>query len=169
MTRKVVRGLLDSCALKDDEIEFERPSENFMYGMGSGATPEAIRWAYIGYKFEQLISSYDEELDRLLQPTKKSRGGQPKLPRKTNDAKRALVLYATIERIREVKKISRESEIEFPLNKLIELTERLFPTYELFMKPTYKNKMLASIKRGREIWGIDKYWRGPSIQSLLNQ
>lgn len=172
MTKKVVRGLLDIVGLEDDEWELKKPSENFMYGMGLGASPEATRWAYKGYILELLLASEPsqrENVNLLLQTRKKMRGGQLKKSRQTNDAKRAFVLYATVERIREVKNLSRESKIEFPLNELIELTEQLFPTYELFKKPTYKNKMLASVKRGREIWGIDKYWRGPSLQSLLNQ
>ena len=46
MTKKRVRGLLDYMALnKGEEWEWEPPYEDFVAGMGTGATKEAMRWA----------------------------------------------------------------------------------------------------------------------------
>ena len=53
MTIKRVRGLFDYMELKEGEQwEWEPPSEDFVAGMGTGATKEAMRWAYKGYLLE---------------------------------------------------------------------------------------------------------------------
>ena len=53
MTKKQVKGLLDYIALKpDEEWEFAPNTEEYVFGMGMGASKDAIRWAYKGYMLE---------------------------------------------------------------------------------------------------------------------
>ena len=53
MPKKQVKGLLDYMALKpDEEWDFAPNSEEYVHGMGMGASKDAIRWAYMGYMLE---------------------------------------------------------------------------------------------------------------------
>jgi hypothetical protein len=51
---KPVRGLLDYISLKPGEQpEWEPISESYVPGIGTGASKDAIRWAYKGYLVER--------------------------------------------------------------------------------------------------------------------
>jgi hypothetical protein len=160
--KRKIRGLLDILVAEanDEGWELEEPSAGFMPGMGLGATEQARRWAFIGFTAE-LMRGIDAHPKRPV--------GQPKKQcRFSNDAKRAVVIYVTLERHRSHRGIDRNMKIELSLTELIAKAQKLFPEYEIFDKPTYGNKMYASVKRGRKIFGIDKYWRGPDLGSLFN-
>ncbi|MDD9726529.1 hypothetical protein PVV74_13750 [Roseovarius sp. SK2] len=150
------KGLLDVAIAEANGLAWQPDKENF--GLGLGATEDARRWVELGHFFERYL--------RAPRPAKRGPGQPSKNPTRTNDAKRALVIYLTLERVREVKEIKREAKFETPLRTLIELAEDTFPTHGLFNKPKAQNKMLASVKRGREILGIDEHWRGPPIDEL---
>ena len=159
--KRTVNGLLDymEAMNNEEEWEFETPSADFVPGIGFGATEQATRWAWIGRRTE-LMSGVEIHPKRPV--------GQPKKRAEfTNDTKRAFLLYSTVERIRSLNSIERQSKIKLPLLELISLTQRLFPTNGLFDKPTHENKMYASVKRGRKTLGIDEFWRGPEIESLF--
>jgi hypothetical protein len=69
MVKKQIRGLLDYTSVNNDEDwEFAPLSEEYMIGMGLGASREATRWAFKGYMLElhQTWASY------------KKKGGQEK-------------------------------------------------------------------------------------------
>ncbi len=150
------KGLLDVAFAEANGLAWQLETENF--GLGPGATEDAKRWVELGHFVEKYLCT--------LKPAKRGPGQPSKAPTRTNDAKRALLIYLTLERVREVKEIKREAKFETPLRTLIELAEGTFPTHGLFNKPKAQNKMLASVKRGREILGIDDYWRGPPIDEL---
>ena len=67
MAKKQVRGLLDYMALEDGEDwEFPPLSENYMFGMGLGASKDAIRWACKGYMLEmaQNMATFKKKVGR---------------------------------------------------------------------------------------------------------
>lgn len=154
-----VKGLLDVAAAEANGSYWQLDTESI--GLGFGTTEHAKRWAELGQSVETYL--------RILKHARRGPGQPSKAPTQTNDAKRALLIYLTLERVREVKGIKREAKLEMPLRKLIYLTENTFPTHGLFNKPKAQNKMLASVKRGREILGIDDHWRGPLTDELLDQ
>ena len=51
--KKQVKGLLDYISLKpNEEAEYASNSEDYVFGMGLGATKQATRWAYKGFLLE---------------------------------------------------------------------------------------------------------------------
>lgn len=53
MAKRVVKGLLDdTTGIEGVDWEFAPPSEEYMIGMGLGASREATRWAFKGYMLE---------------------------------------------------------------------------------------------------------------------
>lgn len=99
---------------------------------------------------------------------KRRRGQPPKASINTNDAQRALILYELVELLRVANSISRDRKIKFPLSQLIQLARQILPDQKLLGKPQYRNKLHASLKKGRGILGIDEHWRGPPLESLFN-
>lgn len=96
--------------------------------------------------------------------------GRPPVPKMlSKNVKRAFVLYVAAEHYRNEHGLSRNIELHLTTSQLIDLAKSLYPCRGIFDKPVDPNKMLASIKRGREILGIKKGWRGPEPQSLLNR
>lgn len=113
-----------------------------------------------GLALEQFYNLHSKRLPR--------RAGAPrKNPKLSNDAKRAFLLYAVAERIREVGNHPRSATIEMPTKKMIELAEKLFDTHGLFNKNKADNKLYQGVKRGRVILGIDAYWRGKPMDKIL--
>ena len=53
--KRKVRGLLDlvEAEMLGEDWEIEESSPDFVFGMGTGATKEATRWAYLGMLWEQ--------------------------------------------------------------------------------------------------------------------
>lgn len=140
--KRKVRGLFDAMDAEVDGVEWElEPS----LGLGLGATEDAKRWAEIGREAERLASL---SLDHLRSP-KRGRGQPPKPQELTNDAQRAFTLYMTARCLRDVAGVDRDATIEIPLRRLIEIANSLFPTGDLFRKPTAENKMYECVKRGR--------------------
>ena len=67
MVKKQIRGLLDYTSVNNDEDwEFAPLSEEYMIGMGLGASREATRWAFKGYLLElhQTWTSYKKKVGR---------------------------------------------------------------------------------------------------------
>ena len=92
MTKKIIRGLLDLVDLEEGEDwEFEKPSESYMPGMGFGATPDAIRWAYKGYLHE-----LNQTIETVLRPTKTKRGRPSISDNLKKPQMRAFVMWAEL-------------------------------------------------------------------------
>lgn len=100
---------------------------------------------------------------------KKDRGRPPVPMMLSRNVTRAFVLYVAADHYRKEHGLSRNIELHLKTSQLIDLAKSLYPCRGIFDKPVDRNKMLASIKRGREILGIKKGWRGPEPQSLLNR
>lgn len=163
--KRKVRGLLEyiEAEASGEEWECAEPSPDWVPGMGSGATAEATRWAYKGWLLERYAAFPPPP------PSPKRGRGQPQKHRKlSNDGKRAFLLYLMARAIRDTVGSGPSSKIEMPLFEMIDLTKKTFRTRGLFAKPKAPNKMYGSVKRGREIFGIDEYWRGPPPESLFN-
>lgn len=151
------KGLLGVAFAEANGLAWQLDTENF--GLGLGATEDAKRWVEIGREVELRMS--------IPKPPRRGPGQPRKTSLQTNDVKRAFLIYCTLEKLRKSRGYGRRAKIEAPLRTLIEIARYAFPTHGLFDKPKAHNKMLASVKRGRERLGIDDYWRGPTIEELL--
>ena len=160
--KRVVRGLFGvlEAEASGQEWSLEGPSENYIPGLGWGASEDVRRWAQLMRERESLV---------FVMPEKAKKGiGQPKkVQAMTNDVLRAIVLYQTACRIRAAVEAGVDKKLEMPLFKLISLATEIFPTHGLFEKPKADNKMHASVKRGRKICDIDEYWRGKPFLEIV--
>ena len=69
--KKQIKGLLDYISLKPgEEAELAPNSEDYVFGMGLGATKQATRWAYKGFFLES-----GERIEKI----KKNINGRPKV------------------------------------------------------------------------------------------
>ena len=69
MTKKSVRGLLDTIGLQPNDWGLEAISENYVPGIGLGATDDAKRWAADGYRLE-----INRRLEKAIGISKKKKG-----------------------------------------------------------------------------------------------
>jgi hypothetical protein len=85
MMKRTVKSLLGIVESKDTEWELAQPSPVYMPQVGFGATPDAIRWAYIGYMLE-LGADIDLKFKKLA--------GRPKLKKYQDiDCRRAFAIW----------------------------------------------------------------------------
>ena len=73
--KRIVSGLLDYAvaSTSGEEFEFRENSWDFVWGMGTAPSKDAIRWAYIGFKIEQdliLKSFYHLKVQTMGAPKK---------------------------------------------------------------------------------------------------
>ena len=165
MSKKQIRGLFDYLDLKDgEEWEWAPPSEDYVSGMGLGATKQATRWAYLGYKIET-EARLKEALALVKRKTRKSEtGGAPyKKEEFKMDNQRALLLWL----------LARE----YPENFRRELTNRK-AIQMAKMRWTVGRTMFAlgvadttieqSVSRGKAFWGIDKSWNSKKLEEFYS-
>ena len=158
-------GLLD-IFLSDEEIAEkyrDKPDPLRGIGLGLGASDRARELVLKGLEYEQL-----EIISKVLE-NQKRQPGRPSINDKrfTKHSKRAFCLYAMAERIKKVRGIAPDEGLEITLRKLIEETEKTFPTHGIFNKPKDFDKMRKSIKQGCKALGIEDQWRGPPLSDLL--
>jgi hypothetical protein len=159
--KRIVKGLLDVVDAEAGEAWELDPDT--IVGMGLGASPDAVRWARLGRHFELIQGTRSIRIE----PKKRDRGQPKKAVAMTNDVLRALVLYLTFCALRKSQGVSDNAKIKIGLFALIDLATGSFPTNGLFDKPTAKNKMHESVKRGRMICEIDEFWRGKPSQEIV--
>ena len=92
---------------------------------------------------------------------KKSRGQPVKKPIITNDAMRAYLLSVLSEILRKEAGLEPDEPLGLTTKQLLKEAQRRYPIninpkYKILNKPTYHEKMLASLKRGREILGLNE-------------
>lgn len=160
-----VSGLIEAMTAEIEGVDWEFSNEAAATsGLGLGATPRAMELVRKGLQFERFELLLSAVSENSVQPKR----GQPKKnPKLKNDAKRALLLYMTAERIRETQGIPRTAKIEMPIKKMIYLAKELFPTHGLFDRISRDNKLYESVKRGRCYFDIDEFWRGKPIEEIL--
>lgn len=157
MTKKKVRGLLDLVSvLEGEDWEWEHPpySEEYMPGIGFGASKQATRWAYIGYL---------TELKGEIAAIKKKAGRKQLGEYKGIDCRRALALWKYVQ-------FSYPPEAR---NKLI--NRQLINDFQNLEKnDSNPSKLFSSmvesleqsISRGRSKLNIDQYWNSDVCEKL---
>ena len=91
MSKKRIRGLLDLVSLSDSqEWELEPNSENFVFGLGLGASKDATRWAYKGFLLEVGQS--------IRKIAAKNNGRPRKEAYQSYDCLRALVIWEHVQK-----------------------------------------------------------------------
>ena len=92
---------------------------------------------------------------------KKNRGQPSKYPTVTNDALRAYVLSVVSEQLRKEADLKPDAPLGLTTKQLLSEAQRRYtmdinPKNKILHKPTYHAKMLASLKRGRKILGLNE-------------
>ena len=92
---------------------------------------------------------------------KKKRGQPLKKPTITHDALRAYLISVLSETLRKEEGLKPDDPLGLTTKQLISEAQRRYPTdinpkYKILYKPTYHEKMLASLKRGRKILGLNE-------------
>jgi len=159
--KRIVKGLFGALQADADGVEWETDSSELKQEI------ENERLISLAHHAMQRLSE-DPRLAALFFNVEKPLGQPPKQPFQTNNAKRAMALYMAARCICEARGYGKDATFEMHLLKHITLAKALFPTNDIFDKPKASNKMRASVKRGREILGIDRYWRSSNLEDLLN-
>ena len=136
MAKKQVRGLLDYMALEDGEDwEFPPLSENYMFGMGLGASKDAIRWAFKGYMLE---------MDQNMATFKKKVGRRKKSEYGSIDCIRAMYIWLYVH------KINKQADLSLKNRHLIKqmqlLGERDSRIAKIF--PPEHTRLQSSVSNG---------------------
>ena len=92
---------------------------------------------------------------------KKTRGQPQKYPTMTHDALRAFVLSGVSEQLRKEADLELDAPLGLTTKQLLEEAQRRYttdinPKYIILHKPKDHPKMLASLKRGRKILGLNE-------------
>ena len=155
MTKKQVRGLLDYITLEDGEDwEFPTLSENYMFGMGLGASKDAIRWAFKGYMLEmnENMSAFQKKIGR----PKKSEYG-------SIDCIRAMYIWLY------VYKINKQVDLSLKNRHLIKQMQFLGEWDSRIAKvfPPEHSRLQSSVSNGKTKLEIDDKWRSKVCEKLL--
>ena len=154
MAKKQIRGLFDYLALKEGEDwEFAPNSENFVHGMGIGATKEATRWAYIGYKYElaQKIKGYSKKLK-----------GRPKLSQYGGiDCRRAYALWQYVQNT-----VEEELREKLKNRQLIELVKSIHKNDNTYRRLFNASNVESSVSRGRKKLEINSKWQSKICEKI---
>lgn len=155
MAKKQIRGLFDYLALKEGEDwEFSPQSENHMFGMGLGASKDAIRWAYKGYLLEirENMDSFKKKVGRK----KKSKYG-------SIDCVRAMYIWLY------VNKISSNAGLSLKNRHLINQMQILGENDSRIKKvfPKTHSRLESSVSSGKGILEIDDNWRSKVCEKLI--
>lgn len=162
MSKKRVRGILDLVSLADgEEWELEPMSEDYVYGMGMGATKDATRWAYKGFCLEVGQS--------IRKIAAKNNGRPRKEAYQSYDCLRALVIWEHVQKYipqelrsgitnRALIKIMQDGEAALTLSGAQNSSE-LFPKTSATLE--------TSLSRGRKELKIDGNWESEVCEKLI--
>ena len=160
---KQIKGILDYVSLKPGEEWENAPiTEDYIPGMGTGASKEAIRWAYKGF--------LSEMKERLLEVTvktepriKKRRIGPPEKKAELRiDNLRAYYLWYI------VRDLSESYRCELTNRAAIKLVNG-YPLKGK-TKAAWHNQAVESIEqsvsRGRKFWHMDNRWNSKKCEQF---
>ncbi|MDB2608962.1 hypothetical protein N9Y85_02475 [Paracoccaceae bacterium] len=163
MTIKRVRGLFDYMELKEGEQwEWEPPSEDYVAGMGFGASKEATRWAYKGYLLENA---------HALRAISSQKTGRPRKGKFEDiGSRRAYAIWQYVQNnvpeelragVTNRKLIGTMQSIQNALEQtMVEHDRSLFPMNEAGIE--------FSVSRGKSKLRIDKIWNSKVCEKLMS-
>ena len=153
--KKQIKGLLDYISLKPgEEAEYATNSEDYVSGMGFGATKQATRWAYKGFLLES-----GERIEKI----KKKINGRPKVSFfKKKDNLRVFALWYMI------KDWPQDKRSKITNRELILLAQEV--SYSKNTKELFDDSMSSnieqSVSRGRTALKIDADWNSEVCEKL---
>ena len=156
MAKKQVRGLLDYMALEDGEDwKFPPLSENYMFGMGLGASKDAIRWAFKGYMLE---------MAQNMEAFKKKVGRREKSEYGSIDCIRAMYIWLYVH------KLNNQADLSLKNRHLIKQMQLLGERDSRIAKvfPREHSRLQSSVSTGKTKLEIDDQWRSKVCEKLLN-
>ena len=159
--KRIVSGLLDYAvaSTSGEEFELRENSWDFVWGMGTAPSKDAIRWAYIGFKIEQHLI-----LKELLS-SQSSNNGRPKKDGKLGPItnRRAFALWFMARHFFKGKpvKVTSGELIAMARNVPKELGrekyQKLFPL---------NGALEQSVSRGKTALKINKNWQSKDCEKL---
>ena len=153
MTKKQVKGLLDYIALKpDDEWEFAPNTEEYIFGMGMGASKDAIRWAYKGYMLE---------MRQGMTKFKKNVGRKKKHQFESVDCQRAMRIWLFVNQSRAELNSLKNRHLILAMQKLGEHDQTI---NKLF--PIGHSRLESSVSKGKTVLEIDTNWHSKVCEKL---
>ena len=156
MAKKQIRGLLDYTSVKNDEDwEFAPLSEEYMMGMGLGASKEATRWAFKGYMLElhQNLASFKKKVGRKRKPEFGS-----------IDCQRAMLIWVYLH------KMNPNPNISLKNRHLISLMQSLGKNDSRIARlfPKTHSRLQSSVSAGKTKLEINDRWESKVCEKLMN-
>lgn len=154
--KRTVRGLLDVIVADADGIDWEmaKPSATYLPGMGLGATPEAFRWAWLGYCADE------------LRKNKRPRGR----PRRNNsfntDCYRAYRCWAAVDSLRKNRGIGFRISNREAIHIVRLIDEHLSNEEPAFPRSITDASAEQSLSRGRRTLGISADWQSDACDEI---
>ena len=154
MTKKQVKGLLDYLTLKpDEEWEIAPYSEDYVFGIGMGATKEAIRWAFKGYLLEmrQNMTTFKRRVGRKKQREYES-----------VDCKRAMQIWLHVN--------ASNTEAQSLKNRHLIATMQQLGEHDKAIKnlfPKGHSRLESSVSKGKAMLAIDTNWKSKVCEKLI--
>jgi hypothetical protein len=161
MSKKRIRGILDLVSLADgEEWEIEPMSEDFVVGMGMGATKDATRWAYKGFSLEA---------GQAMKNVASKKSGRPQLaPYQHIDCRRAYAIWDHVNTYIEEQnrsKLSNRGLIQ-ELQKLETKHAQLVSKRQSLLFPITTESLETSVSRGKTALKIDQTWSSEVCEKL---
>ena len=159
MTKKTVTGLLDTIGLQPNDWEIETISEQYIPGMGLGATDHAKRWAADGHRFE-----INRQLENVIGASKKKKGRPGKTEVLKTSNLRAFHMWLEL---REMPTAFRVAHTNRELIAWIKARDDMPPgASKLWPK---SQNLERSLSEGRTFWGIGDDWRSQHCEDYWRQ
>lgn len=159
MTKKSVRGLLDTIGLQPNDWELETVSEKYVPGMGLGATDDAKRLAADGYRFE-----INRQLENVIGASKKKKGRPGKTEVLKTSHLRAFHMWLEL---REMPAAFRVAHTNRELIAWIKARDDMPPAASKLW-PKSQN-LERSLSEGRTFWGIGDDWLSQQCEHYWQQ
>jgi len=143
--KRTVKSLLDIVESKDTEWELAQPSPIYMPQVGFGATPDAIRWAYIGFMLE-LGADIDLKFKKLA--------GRPKLKEYQDiDCRRAFAIWIYVH-----ESFNNQEHCKMSNRDLIEQLKTVSKTGQIDRRLFREcSRLEASVSNGRKKLEVDAF------------
>lgn len=159
MTKKTVRGLLDTIGLQPHNWGLEAISENYVPGIGLGATDDAKRWAADGYRLE-----INRRLEKAIGISKKKKGRPGKTEVLMASHLRAFHMWLEL---REMPTAFRVTHTNRELIAWIKARDDMPPAASKLW-PKGQN-LERSLSEGRTFWGFTDDWQSQRCEAYWQQ
>ena len=167
--KKQIKGLLDYISLKPgEEAEFAPNSEDYVFGMGLGATEEAKLYAKIGKLYHEIENMKNANNQTSITDTKKISGRPRKQKALGMHQVRALYLWQIAQEFSEDKRQDLSNRYMITLvKKLGETSRPLVRKSEEMWPNAYDESLQQSVSRGKTWWEIDHKWHSDKCYEFL--